>query len=88
MRSKVDIGFRITKQSVEIFEIRPAFKSPKEKVELPVAKATYVRARSVWKVYWHRADLKWHSYPPIPEVKSIEDFVKLVEQDDHACFWG
>lgn len=75
IRNKLDIAFRIKGQSVEVFEI-------------PVAKATFVRSQNIWKIFWRRADLKWHSYPPAPTVKSIEDFVKLVEKDEHACFWG
>jgi hypothetical protein len=61
---------------------------PAEKIEQPVAKATYVRSRGVWKVYWQRADLRWHAYPPAPEVESLEDFLNLVHKDDHACFFG
>jgi len=41
-----------------------------------------------WKVYWNRADLKWHSYKPVPEVASLEEFLALVERDEHACFFG
>ena len=87
-RNKLDVSFRITDQSVEIFEIRPVFRAPKEKIEIPVAKATFVRSQNIWKVYWRRADLKWYSYSPVPTVKAIHDFVALVEQDQHACFWG
>jgi len=71
IRPKLDLGFRISGQSVEIFEIRPRWRGPSdEKHESPVAKATYVRARGVWRVSWQRRDLKWHSYEPKPEVKS------------------
>lgn len=79
----------ITDQSVEIFEIRPAWRGPvDEKRESPVAKATYVRSRGVWRVFWQRRDLKWHSYDPTPEVKSVEEFASLVGEDAHACFFG
>lgn len=88
IREKLDISFRISGQSVEVFEIRPVFRAPAKKVELPVAKATYVRSQNIWKIFWRRADLKWHSYTPVPTVKSINDFVKIVERDEHACFWG
>jgi hypothetical protein len=27
----------------------------------PAAKATYVRKTDRWKIYWQRADLKWHA---------------------------
>ena len=89
IRSKLDLGFRISGQSVEIFEIRPRWRGPPdEKHESPVAKATYVKARGVWRVFWQRRDLKWHSYDPKPEVKSVEEFASLVSEDAHACFFG
>jgi len=55
---------------------------------LAVAKATYVRTRGVWRVFWKRSDLKWHGYEPRPEVKSIDDFAALVADDEHGCFFG
>jgi hypothetical protein len=48
----------------ELFEIRPAFQSPKAKIEHGIAKATYVKSQDKRKVYWLRADLKWHRYEP------------------------
>ena len=89
IRPKLDLGFRVIGQSVEIFEIRPVWRGPPdEKHESPVAKATYVRARGVWRVFWQRRDLKWHSYEPRSEVKSVEEFASLVSEDAHACFFG
>ena len=67
IRNKVDLAWRTEGQSVVIFEIRPFWKDDGEKIEEPVAKATYVRKSNRWKIYWQRADLKWHSYPPDPE---------------------
>ena len=88
IRPQLDFGFRITGQSVEIFEIRPRWDKPDEKLEHAVAKATFVKTEAAWRVYWQRRDLKWHSYEPAPVVESLEAFVKLVEEDEHACFWG
>ncbi|MEW5994116.1 MAG: DUF3024 domain-containing protein [Candidatus Zixiibacteriota bacterium] len=88
IRPKLDIGFRIKGQSVEIFEIHPMFLNPDKKMESPVAKATYVRKQQVWKVYWQRRDMKWHSYPAQSEVRSIEEFLELVDEDALCCFWG
>jgi hypothetical protein len=39
-------------------------------------------------VFWQRRDLKWHAYEPRPEVSSIDEFVLLVAEDAHACFFG
>ena len=88
IRPELDIGFRLKDQSVVLFEIRPVWRSPGEIMEHPIAKATFVKTRGIWKIYWMRADLKWHSYPPTPTVGSIEKFLVLVESDPHACFWG
>jgi len=89
IRPEVDLGFRISGQSVELFETRPVWRGePGEKMERPVAKATYVKSTSLWKIYWQRADLKWHRYDPNPEVKQLEDFLAVVERDEYCCFYG
>jgi hypothetical protein len=89
IRLKLDFGFRISGQSIEIFEIRPRWRGlPGEKMEHPVAKATFVRSRELWRVYWMRADLKWHAYPPVPQVGTVRKFLTLVREDKHACFFG
>ncbi len=88
VRSELDLGFRIKGQSVEIFETRSLWNNPEEKIEGPVAKATYVKRYQVWKVFWQRADLKWHRYDPNPEVETLEEFLGLVDRDEYACFFG
>lgn len=88
MRNKLDMGYAISNQSVEIFEIRPAWRHPEEVMRSPVAKTTYVKTQGVWKVYWLRQDLKWHAYEPLPQVNSIEAFLAEVNADPHFCFWG
>lgn len=88
IRSEVDLLYKIEKQSVVIYEVRSVWNKPEEKMELPIAKATYVQKSKIWKIYWHRADMKWHGYPPKPEVKTIEQFFSEVEKDPHACFFG
>jgi len=88
LRQELDLGYRLVDQSVEIFEIRPYWKNPQEILEIRVAKATYVRSRDVWRIFWVRQDLKWHRYDPRPEVKRLEEFVAIVDEDRHGCFFG
>lgn len=88
IRDKADLGFRIKGQHVEIFEIRPIWDDPSQIVEESVAKATYVKSKKCWKIYWMRADLKWHRYDPVPEVEDIEEFFHIVDDDEFCCFWG
>ncbi len=88
LRKEVDMGFRITGQCVELFELRPDWRTRKTMQERPFARATYVRIRNLWRVYWMRRDLKWHRYPPHPEVRTIERFLLIVDRDEHSCFFG
>jgi len=88
IRDQVDIAYKIEKQSVIIFEIRPRWNNPKEIMESPIAKTTFVKTQQHWNVFWMRADSKWHTYQPEPFVKTIKQFVDLVEEDKHQCFWG
>jgi hypothetical protein len=88
LRSEVDLVYRISGQSVEIVEVRARYDAPGETYEVPVAKATFVRARNRWRVYWHRRDGKWHSYGPLPEVETLAEFLSLVDEDEYACFFG
>ena len=88
IRKQLDIGCRIDNQSVEIFEIRPDWRDESVILEHSLAKATYVKTQKVWRIYWQRADLKWHSYEPVATVKTIEEFFDAVVDDSCGCFWG
>lgn len=88
IRNQLDIGYKIEDQSIFVFEIRPQWNNPEVIREHPVAKTTFVKAKNNWKVFWMRADLKWHSYSPQPTVKRLQEFTKLVEKDELHCFFG
>jgi hypothetical protein len=40
------------------------------------------------RVFWPRANLKWHRYQPSPEVASVEEFLDIVQDDEYGCFFG
>jgi len=88
IRNEVDISFKITGQSFEIFEIRPRWDDPEIKFEIPVAKGTYIKSKKIWKLYWKKSDMKWHWYEPFGESESLEEVLKAIDQDQHCCFWG
>ncbi|HYG03351.1 MAG TPA: DUF3024 domain-containing protein [Chryseosolibacter sp.] len=88
IRAKLDIGYKIDGQSIIIHEIRPSFRGPSKMIYPAVAKATFVKARYHWKVFWLRANLKWYPYDPKPTVKTLKEFVALVEEDKQGCYWG
>lgn len=88
IRKELDLIYRIEGQSVLVYEVRPRWNNPSEIMEEPVAKTTFIKAHNHWKVFWMRADLKWHSFPPKPIVKTIDHFFQLVVEDEHYCFFG
>src|SRR5690554_4408793 len=87
-RPKSNPDGRVSGPSVQIVEIRPHFREPATIIESPVAKATYVKKSQRWKIYWMRSELKWQSYTPEPESRSIEEFFAIVNADENGCFFG
>jgi hypothetical protein len=88
IRDQVDLSFRIDDQSVVIFEIRPLWDNPAEKIEGMIAKSTFVKSKKVWNIYWQRSDLKWHRYDLDSEVERFEEFLEVVDKDECCSFWG
>jgi Protein of unknown function (DUF3024) len=88
IRKEVDLSYKIEDQSVIIFEIRPKWNNPEVTIECNIAKTTFVKSKNQWNVFWQRADLKWHSYSPNPILETLNQFLKLVEEDKFNCFWG
>lgn len=88
LRDRVDISYRIEKHSIFIFEIRPEFQNPSQRIEIDIAKSTYVKTKKKWKIFWMRSDLKWHGYEPDLYVDTLEEVVSIIKDDEYACFWG
>lgn len=88
IRDQMDIGYRFEKNTLEVFELRPDWQDESKKIETPVAKSRYVKTQKVWKIYWMRGTLKWEGYKPKPEVKTIQEFFQVLNDDTFGCFWG
>lgn len=81
-------GQRFADQSIELFYVRPLHFDPTRHTEEPIAKLTYVRVSNSWRIFWQRADLKWHRYAPNPEVASLAEALRIVDHDANCCFFG
>ena len=88
IRPRLDIGYELTGNSVFLVEIRPAWNNPFDIQKHPYAKATFVKSKKAWKIYWMRANLKWYPYDPTPIVRSLAAFLKIVDKDAYGCFKG
>jgi hypothetical protein len=88
LRAQLDLGWRVEGHTVQVFELRPHWRDPGSTLETPVAKATFVRSRGFWRLYWRRGDGKWHGYEPMPEALSFEAVLAVVDADEYCCFFG
>ena len=88
IRPELDIGYRLSADSIEVFEIRPQWNDPSVIREHPVAKVRFVMKAGRWTVYSKGSDLKWHIYEPVPFVDSLDIFIEILIADEFACFWG
>jgi hypothetical protein len=88
IREDLDYRADIKGSELVIASVRPSFQDKRRKTEGPVAKAKWIGAEKVWRLYWMRADLKWHSYEPLPEARSIDVLLNEVRRDPHGCFFG
>lgn len=88
IRSQLDIGWRLTGQSLVIFERRPAWDNPTEIRERSFVKTTFVRTTGLWKLFWMRQDLRWHGYEPAMHHRTLDAVIAEIESDPYSCFGG
>ncbi len=88
IRSKIDIGYKIEAPSVFILEIMPQWDNPTIIRQFPLAKATFVKTKNLWKIFWKIGNGSWFAYSPKPEVNTLQAFNEIVKKDEHYCFWG
>lgn len=86
LREKLDYQFRYYDHTVELIEVRPRFNGP-GKTGHAFAKATFIKSRGRWKVYWVRGNGRWYPYDP-PTTDSLKSFLRAVKEDALHCFFG
>lgn len=88
MRKKIDFGYTYDGKVIEVFEIRPQWNDPKKIQQSPFLKIRYYKSRNCWQLYWMRASGKWELYKPFPSATHLSKILKVVEEDNHGCFYG
>ncbi|MDO8987708.1 MAG: DUF3024 domain-containing protein [Coriobacteriia bacterium] len=87
VRDRVRIGYEVDGHNVVVFEEHPDWQDPGQWMRSPSARLRYFRSRDEWRLYWMRADLKWHSYE-VPPARRLATLVRHVERDEYGCFFG
>lgn len=88
LRDQVREGQRIVDRTIELFLVRPAFYRPGEPIEESIAKVQYMVHQGVWRIFWQRANGRWFRYAPYPEANSLEEALRVIEEDTNGCFFG
>jgi Protein of unknown function (DUF3024) len=97
LKDQLRYEYEIYKQSVVVFEVRPVVRvrsdthplnDPSEYTQAPIAKIKFIRSSNTWRLYWQRADMKWHSYEPLDSSKDLKDLIDEIERDPNGCFFG
>ena len=88
IRDKLRYEYKIENQDVILYEIRPRWNDPNEQTELPCAKLKFVRSQNVWKLFWQRANMKWHAYGPFKSSRDLAELIAEIDADPHGCFFG
>ena len=88
IRDKLDYHANITGCELVLIAVRPSFQDKIRTTEHPIARAKWVATRKRWRLYWMRADMKWHSYEPMPEAATMAAVLSEIRRDPHCCFFG
>jgi hypothetical protein len=87
LRHEISVEYRVEGHAVTVFERRPKWRG-QGFTEGGVARLRFVRRAGEWRLFWQRADLKWHSYTPLASSAELSELVAEIEKDPHACFFG
>ncbi len=87
IRDKLRLEYKVENQDIIIFEVRPRWDNPSEQIWSPCAKLKFVRSQNTWRLFWQRADMKWHKYVPL-ESGDVGRLVAEIDADPHSCFFG
>ena len=78
---KIREGQRFTDQTIDLFFVRPHWQRSEETVDCPIAQIRYVRSCKLWQLYWIRNDGKWLRYVPRPVAPTLEEALRMIEEE-------
>ena len=88
LRDELRLDYSVDRHDIVIDEVRPDQVHPANEMRRPVAKLKFVRTADEWRLFWMRADLKWHRYEPFAPSRDLRKAVDVIDRDDRKCFFG
>ena len=88
IRKQIDVDYTYKAAIITLFQIRPQWDNPKEKLQIEFARIKYVKTKKIWRLYWMRASGKWELYKPFSESTHLSEMIAIIKEDKHHCFFG
>lgn len=88
LKDKLHLTYEVKGHEVVIVERRPRWDNETEWTETPVANLKFIRSANKWRLYWMRADMKWHKYSGLSSSHRLDVLLQEIDADPLACFFG
>lgn len=88
IRNELDFSYTFDGKTAILYEVRPFFDDPKQKMHLEFAKIRFYKSRKEWNLYWMRASGKWEAYEPLAISSHLDKIIQEIKEDKFGCFFG
>ena len=88
LKEKLRLMYAVEGHEVVVVERRPRWDNQAERTETPVTKLKFIRSANKWRLYWMRADMKWHEYPRLSSCHHLDDLVQEIDADSLVYVFG
>jgi Protein of unknown function (DUF3024) len=88
LHDELRLGFKFRRNSVTLYEERPALAESRTWVEIVVAQFRFQPKTREWILFWTDRNSKWHEYELIEPSRNFETLLKAVHEDPTGIFWG
>ena len=87
-RCQIKLFYEIRGYEVRIIESRPHFLNSHLWTDTPIARLHYDPDTLAWRLYWMRANGKWHKYPDFELTNNLKSLIGVIAEDRYRVFWG
>jgi len=87
-RDQLSLEFNITGAKILLFEVRPQFQKPDNRIRIPVAQFRFDPTDGIWSLFCRDRNEKWHLYEPLASSENIGELISEVDKDRTGIFWG
>lgn len=88
VRDQLRVEFKIWRNHVTLFEVRPVYRDPSQWTRGKVAQFRYDSVAGRWELYWPDRNGRWHPYDLIEATPDLDEILAEIDRDPTGIFWG